>query len=415
MTYFDIEDRDKVIKKSSVKQLIDVLQIDIAGKDDNNLDLNTRKKYEVFTTGSSSSNATIVSSLFHTVFDQDHTFQTSNEILDITIGAYHESDTVTGASGYAVDASGKITHNDTVLMLREKVNIYKQYAQLLLGDSSKFFTAPFDSDFADTDNSGNLTNAERIDEAVFINIKRLFTRDGLDKEQLSFQLYESAVASAENTENLYSELAGSNFKLYTDVNAESNLRITTSGGSVGNIVGPDTNSGNANQVGIVFYDKGIIVLDAKKVFNPDQEIHGIIDSISSDATHSNFEFEEGNNLIPHFWRSGSIDNILDHICLTRFGRAQTSALGFINQTSINSTLYFCRVGPNDVNFSTNPTYTDENGSIRCIQDKGDDPFSYITTIGLYNGSDELLAVAKTSRPIEKNPEVDLSINVRIDY
>jgi hypothetical protein len=120
-------------------------------------------------------------------------------------------------------------------------------------------------------------------------------------------------------------------------------------------------------------------------------------------------------LIPDLWTSGSIDNILDHICLSRVGRATSTALGFINQTSINSTLYFCRVGPNDANFSSNPTYIDTDGTLRCIQEKGDDPFSYVTTIGLYNDSNELLAIAKTSRPIEKNPEVDLSISVRIDY
>jgi hypothetical protein len=90
-------------------------------------------------------------------------------------------------------------------------------------------------------------------------------------------------------------------------------------------------------------------------------------------------------------------------------------MGLINKTSINSTIYFCRVAPAEGNFSTNPTYTDASGSLRCIEEKGDDPFSYVTTIGLYDAPGNMLAVAKTSRPIEKNPEVDLSISVRIDY
>ena len=75
----------------------------------------------------------------------------------------------------------------------------------------------------------------------------------------------------------------------------------------------------------------------------------------------------------------------------------------------------CRVAPSEANYSRNPTYKKADGTIRVIEDKGDDPFSYITTIGLYDTANNLLAVAKTSRPIEKNPETDLSISVRIDY
>ena len=42
-------------------------------------------------------------------------------------------------------------------------------------------------------------------------------------------------------------------------------------------------------------------------------------------------------------------------------------------------------------------------------------FSFITTVGLYDANDNLLAVAKLSRPIEKNDEKDLTVRVRLDF
>lgn len=408
MTFYDINDSDRVSKKSNIRQLVDVLQADVASinPDDETENLNTRKKYEVFVTGGLDVSGSVTSSLYQTVFDQDHSFQTSNEMLDITIGSHQSSDTVKAVNdiddgeGNQVpntDASGKLIFGNDVLMMREKIAIYKQYAQILLGNSESWFYAPFESD----------QDADKIHDAVFINFKRLFVRDGLEKEQFSIKIHETLPAGSPNIAALIDESANaSTFKLYSDANATSNLNVSTVSGQIGSIVN------GTEKVGLIFYDKGIVVLDAWKVFDKNDVVTGTISSVEN-ATNTNTTFNAA--MIPNFWTSGSIDNIIDHICDTRFGRSNRSAIGFINQTSINSTLYFCRVGPNDANFSTNPTYTDSDGNIRCIQDRGDDPFSYITTIGLYDASGDLLAVAKTSRPIEKNPEVDLSISVRLDY
>ena len=89
-----------------------------------------------------------------------------------------------------------------------------------------------------------------------------------------------------------------------------------------------------------------------------------------------------------------------------------------NVTNINSTLIFCRASADEFNYSSNPTFRDASGNIVVI-DAGDDTgqrsFSFITTVGLYNSNNDLLAVAKLSRPIEKNDEKDLTIRVRLDF
>jgi hypothetical protein len=53
--------------------------------------------------------------------------------------------------------------------------------------------------------------------------------------------------------------------------------------------------------------------------------------------------------------------------------------------------------------------------IRVKNTASDQPVSYITTIGMYNSSNELLAVAKLSEPIRKDPTNDITLRVRLDY
>ena len=116
--------------------------------------------------------------------------------------------------------------------------------------------------------------------------------------------------------------------------------------------------------------------------------------------------------------SASIDDIVDHLAQTRFSSGSLTAATFQNNTNINSTLIFCRASADEFNYSSNPTYTDTDNRIRVIEQGQEDTqrsFTYITTVGLYDVNDNLLAVAKLSRPIEKNDEKDLTVRVRLDF
>ena len=430
---FGFTDNDVIRKTSKVRQLVDILRVDVASVNDSSAardtsnDLKTRKKYEVFVTGGVGQGIfPVTSSLFQTIFDQNHETQTANELFDITIGCYHDSELVSGSIDRTrgvevdgvttgVDASGKILFANDVLMMREKINIYKQYAQYLLGDANAYFTAPFsieDTVFVHTGSNSELSYRERIDEAIFINFKRLFVRDGIVKEQFVLRLLENANSS---TPNIGTAGDSSSETSLTDTGALSSLSVTSQAGSVATLKKNSVSTGEDENVGLIFYEKGIIVLDAARIFNTSESISGSIDAVSGTTGFNAGTLDFDGPLVPNLWATGSIDNILDHLCETRFGRSNASALGFVNQTFINSSIYVCRVAPSQANYSRNPTYKNSDGTIRVIEEKGDDPFSYITTIGLYDVDNNLLAVAKTSRPIEKNPEVDLSISVRIDY
>ena len=68
--------------------------------------------------------------------------------------------------------------------------------------------------------------------------------------------------------------------------------------------------------------------------------------------------------------------------------------------------------------STNPTFLDTNGNVQVIEDQTDPTersFTFITTVGLFNANNELMAVGKLSRPVEKNDEKDLNVRVRLDF
>ena len=95
-------------------------------------------------------------------------------------------------------------------------------------------------------------------------------------------------------------------------------------------------------------------------------------------------------------------------------RQRMLSIDFSNTTELNSTIYFCRVGHNDFNYSTNPTYLQES-RIRVKDRSSDAPVSYITTVGLYSSDNELLAVAKLSEPLRKDPTNDITLRVRLDY
>ena len=84
---------------------------------------------------------------------------------------------------------------------------------------------------------------------------------------------------------------------------------------------------------------------------------------------------------------------------------------------ITSTHYFVRATPNQFNATTNETFYTESiaGVKKVIAGLATDPKTYITTVGLYNNSSELLAIAKLSRPILKSTSREALIKVKLDF
>ncbi len=85
-------------------------------------------------------------------------------------------------------------------------------------------------------------------------------------------------------------------------------------------------------------------------------------------------------------------------------------------TFLKSANYFCRLLNKEFNYSTNPSYINyTNGNIQISDFLGGTSRTYVTTIGLYNDNNELLAVAKASVPVQKSWDKESIFRVRLDF
>ena len=171
----------------------------------------------------------------------------------------------------------------------------------------------------------------------------------------------------------------------------------------------DTPSAHATaSIGLVFYQAGVVVLTSSVIQGDfgDPDDGGLHHGPDAHADSG----DTGIKLHAiHFAQSGSNINQLANGL-----RHLIHDIDFNNTIELNSSIYFCRVNHNEFNYSSNPTYV--SGSKLVVKNNITDlPLSYITTVGLYSPDNELMAVAKLSEPIRKDPNTELTLRVRLDY
>jgi hypothetical protein len=261
--------------------------------------------------------------------------------------------------------------------------IYSQYRQLLLNPSDTRFT---------TAGSGS------TDYVYIINFKRDRIKERLDAGNWELPLVR---ISSRATNATGSVVTGSGVIKLIDDSSVASARLGDSG-KIYNIVSGSINSGvhnstNPTYYGLAYPDHGVLVLDGKML---DQQL-GFATNTSSSS--------EGNN---HFVLFHSISGS------SFFTDPETSdPYGFQarNSEKVTSTHYFVRIKNAEYNFSNNPSYvTGSVGQISQTTFVGD-PKTYITTVGLYNDSQELLAVAKLSKPLLKSFQREALIRVKLDF
>lgn len=372
--------------RSYLYQLVDIINTDISSSQ-------TRRKYEVWVSGSSGTPG-VTSSLFQTVYDQDFTLQTANPIFDMTFGFHSSSAVVVGANP-TIDINGKYIFPANTIQMREKMDIYREHAQILLGDA----TAKFQ-----TVTSGGLTTD--ITDALFVDFKRLFKRDQIKRETFAFKI------NTVHSGNMTSQTSNTP-KIFTDVASVVNKDYSY-GGQVSTIV-DSANTGNP--YGLLFIDQGIMVLNISTSLNHQNTASTFLTGTIASAT-SVTGLTAFTGSLDSLMVSGSIDNFIDYLCQTRFTGSDDTMITFQNITNINSTQYVARLAADEFNYSSNPTFTDSDNRIVVIdegQEETQESFSFFTTVGLYDAAGNLLAVAKVSRPVLKDSQRDLSVKVRLDF
>jgi hypothetical protein len=268
--------------------------------------------------------------------------------------------------------------------------IYSQYKLLCLNQNETIF---------------EFKNSVTSNHIYAINLNRNRLEDKLDPGNFQLSLTKLTGDSYDNLDYTGSNVSvdtGSTLFTLIDDSGDANQSVTHLGssGRVYNLVSGSISSGaytgDNNSWGLVYPDLGILVLNADVV---DQSC-----SFNS-VTSSNVN---GDNAYKLF-------TAISGAAAPTANRSTTYSFDARNSETVMSTHYFVRVRNTEYNFSNNPTYVSGTLGEFSQQTFIGDPKSYITSVGLYNNRNELLAVAKVSRPIKKSFTEESLITVKLEY
>jgi len=108
------------------------------------------------------------------------------------------------------------------------------------------------------------------------------------------------------------------------------------------------------------------------------------------------------------------EKLLDRLNL---GGAAASSPGWTlnSNEQLSSDFVFVRARSDEFNYSTNPSFISGSTGAVLFDSFINDPQVYITSVGLYNNNQELVAVAKLSRPLLKDFTKELLVRVKLDF
>ena len=95
--------------------------------------------------------------------------------------------------------------------------------------------------------------------------------------------------------------------------------------------------------------------------------------------------------------------------------AITSSFTANSEETITSDFVFVRPRSSQFNYSENPSFISGSTGEVLFPLFINSPTTYITTVGLYNDTNELLAVAKLSKPLEKDFTKEALVRVKLDF
>ena len=340
--------------------------------------------------------------IFESVYDYPYLSSSANHIFDITCGFSSDSP-VSGTS---------VTHTQVA----KKINIYNEMAQYLVGydhtGTIKQFTLP--------------STNKKMKECYFVPFSRLLSKDEIKKGSFTFELSVTGAATFNHLDTKFhdriklTDTSGSNgYNVDSPAGEYGELFASTSASKAGLTNSPQTQLkgetlGNAltnPAVGLLYYQAGIAVVSGG-IF--DKSVTGFLNATTAPKyiNHPHIAEITGDQVLaaaPNSFLSGAtIQQLSDGL------RNRIHNISYNNTTELNSTIYFCRANHNDFNYSSNPTYL-TGSKLRVKTRSADAPVTYITTVGLYSADNELLAVAKLSEPLRKDPTNELTLRVRLDY
>jgi len=259
-----------------------------------------------------------------------------------------------------VNGSGSAPINLAVPGYSPSRVVYGQYRNLVYGTETTNFS--FD---------GGSTTSDSI---YVINISRARYKESLLPGSLSL------VLSGSNTDplRLIDDSGTTNLTRFIGENRYFNI-ISGSNGLYF--------TGSAPTYGLLFPDLDIIVLDANSLSSGSY----VTSSLGSTTAYNH------RNLFNSINRGNA-----------------TGSFTLKSSETVSARYFFTRIKNGEYNYTTNPSIIDENGNL-LYTTLINNPQTYITTVGMYNDNNELLAVAKLSKPLVKDFTKEALIRVKLDY
>ena len=261
---------------------------------------------------------------------------------------------------------------------------YAQYRSILLEEEDEFFSF--------TSASGGTHDSEDI---FIVNVARARYKETMDPGNIEFKLAgpNGTQTFIDDSGKKFSDSVGKAGRVFNIVSGSLNL-----GTENDPTVAENYSSGTANGQGFgLFYpDQGLIVL------NPAALRATVGTSIDSGSA--------GGSWLSKTFVYEGLNSYLLHNMLKEGEDFQARRV-----ENISTSHYFVRAQNREFNFSNNPTFiTGSDGTFKESTFETD-PRTYITAIGLMNDANEILAVAKTSQPIEKSFDKEVLIKVKLDF
>lgn len=262
------------------------------------------------------------------------------------------------------EGSGSVYYNSTVVGKSPTRSIYGQYRTLVLGDEYGDFIF------------GNYTASDFYG----ISIERSRFKESLLPGSLTLTLEGST-----GTITLTDDSVVSSTVVFKDAGRVYNI-VSGSAGSV-NTTNPNGWSVDYGSYGWMLPDIGVILLNSAAL---SQSI-GLVPTTTANTNGNNPAklYTAINNLTPNFTLN--------------------------SQETITSDFIFVRARNAEFNYSENPSYISGSTGEVLYDLFINSPQSYITTVGMYNDNNELVAVAKLSKPLKKDFTKEALIRVKLDF
>lgn len=272
-----------------------------------------------------------------------------------------------------ISGSGSAVFNNLVNEKSPTRDIYGQFRNIIYGDEGSVFNFGGNNGISQ-DIFAITINRSRYKEEINTGTWNLVLSNGGNAITLTDDSKDSSIVNFLAGNRYYNIVSGSNGSSYDDSSVQ-----TVSG-----------------SYGFFFPDMGVYILNPRALalsYGANKGLGMTIDQTAATSYSSTYNV---NNF-------RLFKTILDG-----------ASFKANSQETLSSRYFFVNAKSSQLNYTTNPSIIDSNGNI-LYPTLIDSPQVFPTTIGLYNDANELLAVAKLSKPLPKDFTKQITCRVKLEF